>query len=478
MKFGGTSVQDATAIHNAANIIQREQVRVPLIVVSACAGVTDMLIQLGELSSHGEEHKALGILEELYQRHQQIVSELAHGSTGSASGRTRSVKIANKWEGVRDTFMRDSEELRRLILSLSVLKELTPRTLDQIMSYGERWSSLLLYHELCQLRIPTIQVDARTILITNADFNHASPQMQLTETKTRELILPFVKKQQVVVTQGFIGSTSDSATTTLGRGGSDYSAAILGTVLDAEEIQIWTDVDGILSADPSILPGAYRIKRMTFEEASELAYFGAKVLHPSTILPAIEKDIPVRVLNSRNPESEGTLITREQTASTACIIKSIAYKEGITVVNVKSTRMLMAHGFLSKVFEVFAIHKKSVDVIATSEVGVALTVDSAENLEPLVHDLQSFAEVTVHHGKAVLCVVGENMRQTKGIAARLFAALDRSNVNVELISHGGSEINLTFVIKETDIEQAVKALHDEFFSGINEKDPMFDINHL
>jgi aspartate kinase len=275
------------------------------------------------------------------------------------------------------------------------------------------------------------------------------------------------------VTQGFIGATISGETTTIGRGGSDYSAAILGSVLDAEEIQIWTDVDGILTADPTILPNSFRIKQMTFREAAELAYFGARVLHPKTILPAVEKGIPVRVLNSRRPDSTGTLITARSPEPSGCVVKSVAYKEGITLVSIESTRMLMAHGFLARLFEVFAQFRKPVDVIATSEIGVSLTVDDSSGLDEIVHTLREVAEVTVQPHRAVLCVVGENMKYTRGIAAKVFTALDRVGVNVELISHGGSEINLTLVIREEEIRTAVEALHAEFFSNAHEMVDLF-----
>jgi aspartate kinase len=253
--------------------------------------------------------------------------------------------------------------------------------------------------------------------------------------------------------------------TTIGRGGSDYTAAILGSALGAEEIQIWTDVDGVLTADPSLLKEARRIKSMTFQEASELAYFGAQVLHPCTILPAVEKGIPVRVLNSRRPNGEGTLIADHGHDSDDCIVKSIAYKEGITVINVHSARMLMNYGFLANVFDVFARHHKSIDVVTTSEVGVSITVDSPSGVGQILEELREFSEASSESGKAVVCVVGERMRKTKGIAARVFSALDEAGVNAEMISHGGSDINLTFVIDEKDILAAVGAIHRRFFGS-------------
>jgi aspartate kinase len=455
MKFGGTSVQDAAAIHKVADIVWRERERSPLVVVSACAGVTNALLGMAKKSAEGNLQEALAAVVTLRQRHLTIAGELFKDERRQSSR-----------ELAHETIDRDCRELEKLAQSLAVLQELTPRTLDQCAAFGEQWSSLLLTHEFLQRGCEACVVDARTVLITSNEFTRATPLFDRIDAKAKEIFLPLLQHRKLVVTQGFIGATANGLTTTIGRGGSDYSAAIFGAALAVEEIQIWTDVDGILSADPSILPEARRIKQMTFNEAAELAYFGAKVLHPSTILPAIQKNIPVRVLNSKRPEGDGTLITQTAAARSSCIVKSIAYKERLTVITVQSTRMLMAHGFLARLFAVFAAQQKSIDVIATSEVGVSLTIDNADNLETILAELREFAEVCVEHNKAVFCLVGENMKSTRGIAARAFAALDRGGVNIELISHGGSEINLTFVISEAQIAAAVKCLHDEFFANV------------
>jgi aspartate kinase len=457
MKFGGTSVQDAEAIRNVADLVVQEKSKPPLVVVSACAGVTNALIAIAKKSAGGQVDEALASLKSLRERHRKIADELF----GKESSRQHADA---PWPLVIESLARDFGSLERLAQSLSVLGELTPRALDQMTAYGELWSSLLLSCELQQRGVPAQWVDARKVLVTDNAFTRAIPLLEITQTKAKELVLPLSRTGAIVVTQGFIGATKDGITTTIGRGGSDYSAALFGALLDAEEIQIWTDVDGVLTADPSIIAEAHRIKHMSFNEASELAYFGAKVLHPSTILPAVQKDIPVKVLNSKRPESEGTLITREPRNGSQYAIKSIAYKEHIAAITVQSTRMLMAHGFLARLFEVFAEHKKSIDVIATSEVGVSLTVDDRSDLDPIVTEISKFAEVKVEYDRAVICIVGEKLKFTRGIAARVFAALDRAGVNVELISHGGSEINLTFVIHESQIAVAVKCLHDEFFS--------------
>lgn len=281
-------------------------------------------------------------------------------------------------------------------------------------------------------------------------------------------MLPHLQQGTAVITQGFIGSADDGTATTIGRGGSDLSASIFGSVLGAEEIQIWTDVDGMMSADPRIIPDSRPIGLMSFDEASELAYFGAKVLHPKTILPAVRHGIPVRVLNSRRPEFGGTLIVPSAAGDSSRgvpgeIIKSIACKRGIVVINVNSSRMLMAHGFLARLFSIFADYEKSVDVVATSEVSVSLTVDSEESIPEIMEELEAIGETRIARNKAIICIVGEGMKNTPGIGARIFGALAGAKVNIEMVSEGASEINLTLVVDERDVEKAVRVLHNEFF---------------
>ncbi len=427
---------------------------------------TNALLGLAKKSLEGNLEEATSCLVALRERHCTI-AETLFNAANSPGGKEALLLVKKK-------IAQDCEKLEKLAQSLAVLQELTPRTLDQFAAFGEQWSSLLLNYELLQRGVAAALIDARKVLVTGPESTRATPLFERTTIQAQEIFLPLLRKGIIVITQGFIGATEEGMTTTIGRGGSDYSAAIFGAALEVEEIQIWTDVDGVLTADPSILPEARRIKVMTFNEAAELAYFGAKVLHPSTILPAIRKNIPVRVLNSKRPQGEGTrIINANAAASKPCIVKSVAYKERITVITVQSTRMLMAHGFLARLFEVFAQHQKSIDVIATSEVGVSLTIDNAEGLDALLVELRGFAEVRVEHERAVFCVVGENMRATRGIARRVFAALDRAGVNVELISHGGSEVNLTFVVIEAQIAPTVKCLHEEFFAHVEEGQEVF-----
>jgi len=447
MKFGGTSVEDARAFRNVCEIIAEREAPHPLVIVSAPAGVTNILLRLAEMASTGDVTTTLDEVGKLRSRLTAIARDLPGIAAAAAE----------------KEIVRELDDLSHLLRSVAVIQEVTPRLLDQCAAYGEGWSALLLVQFLRAQGITSEFCDARRVMVTNDSFTKAEPQFDAIALRVREAVQPALDRS-VVVMQGFVGATAKGVTTTLGRGGSDYSAAILGAALEAEEIQIWTDVDGILSADPHLIPEARLLNEVTFDEAAELAYFGAKVLHPSTILPAMKKNIPVRVLNSRRPHLQGTMITSHPRSGADPLVKSIAYKKNITVVTIQSTRMLMAYGFLARVFEIFKQYKKSIDVVATSEVGVSLTVDDPSNLGDLVAELREFSDVKIEHNKSVVSVVGERMKHTTGIAGKVFQALGKADVNVELISHGGSEINLTFVISEPKTDTAVRALHEELFA--------------
>jgi aspartate kinase len=311
--------------------------------------------------------------------------------------------------------------------------------------------------------MPTQHVDARRVIITDDQFTHAQPIFEDTYPLLEERVASLAN-DYVVVMGGYIGSTREGQTTTLGRGGSDYSASIVGAGVGAEEIQIWTDVDGMLTTDPRIVPGGHRVKHITFAEAAELAYFGAKVLHPATVVPAIEKNIPVSILNSHRPELSGTRISAEPIPCRNPV-KSISSKRNITVLNIRSTRMLLAHGFLRRIFEVFDRYQTSVDMVSTSEVSVSLTVDDAERLEEICEELRQFAEVSSEAGQAIVCLVGEDLRHSPGVAGRAFQVI--RDKNIRMISQGASLLNLGFVIDEKDLVPAVSALHREFFSELD-----------
>jgi len=449
MKFGGTSVQDAVTIDRAANIVLGRLGRSPVVVVSALARVTEALLGLAKTARERSVSTASTEIENLRTRHLLTARELLEGSKPPLLA------------GVEQEISEQFAELDNILRSVATLGELTLRSQDAIVSFGERLSSVIVAAALKARGVDAELVDSREFIITDDSFAKAAPILQETNSRTRAVLGPIVSAGGVPVAQGFIGSTPDGVTTTIGRGGSDYSAALIGAGLGAEAIEIWTDVDGLMTADPRAVPSAKRIRVISFAEASELSFFGAKVLHPSTVLPAIESGIPVHIYNTNNPGCEGTLIVAQPPPSRN-LIKSIAFKRGVTIVNVTSTRMLLAYGFLRTIFDVFDRHRTSVDVVTTSEVSVSMTLDNADQLEPIIRDLGGIGEVTIERGKAIVCIVGDNLKFTAGVASRLFTAIAGTNVN--MISQGASEINLTFVINESDVELVVRSLHDEFFS--------------
>ena len=452
MKFGGTSVQDVAAINRVAEIVSGRIDREPVVVVSAMARVTEALLRVAQVAKERRVDAALLYINELRERHLTTARALLAQSHGSPLDAVES--------DVKNQF----SELDNLVRSVATLGELTARSQDAIVSFGERLSSAIVAEAFRLRGIPAELADSRSFIITDDCFSRATPDMGETTRRTREALAPMIKAGRVPVVQGFIGSTTDGVTTTIGRGGSDYSAALIGAALGAEAIEIWTDVDGLMTADPRVVPNARRIRVISFAEASELSYFGAKVLHPSTVLPAVEREISVHIYNTNNPAREGTLIVARSRPSRN-LIKSIAFKRGVTIVNVTSTRMLLAYGFLRTIFEVFDRHQTSVDVVTTSEVSVSMTLDNTDRLEAIKRDLSGIGEVAIEREKGIVCVVGDNLKFTPGVAARLFRAIESTNVN--MISQGGSEINLTFVIDESEVDRVVCRLHDEFFSEVD-----------
>jgi len=353
---------------------------------------------------------------------------------------------------------------------LAAIRELTPRISDLIVSYGERLSSRIVTAAFRERGIGAAHVDAREVIVTDSEYQKAAPLDDIIEKRAQEKLLPLLGEGKVPVMGGFIASNEAGLTTTLGRGGSDYTGALVGGALESESIEIWTDVDGIMTADPRVCPDALRVKVISFEEAAELAYFGAKVLHPATILPAVKKNIPVLVLNSRNPSNEGTRII---SVAPHCKspFKSIAVKRKLTIIDIVASRMLMSHGYLSKMFAIFDKHKCAVDMVSTSEVSISVTVDSNASLPQIDADLKTLADVTYEGKKALVCMVGEDIRGQNGIAAQVFNAI--RHVNVRMISQGASEINMSFMIEEDDADEAVRSLHAAFFK---EPDPeIFDV---
>ncbi len=439
MKFGGSSVESASAIARVAGVVRERVDRKPVVVVSAMGKTTNRLLEIAAKAVAGQRDQALQLLQSLHHFHLD------------ESGLTHEID---------EHFM----ELAELVKGLVVMGELTPRATDAVSAYGERLSSLIVAEQFRKSGMDAVHVDARKLIVTDTRHTQAAPLFQLTYERLAAAI-PSLAAMKVVVMGGFIGATLDGVTSTLGRGGSDFTASIVGAGIAAEEIQIWTDVDGMLTCDPRIAAGGHRVKTCSFGEAAELAYFGAKVLHPATVVPAIEKNIPVLILNSRRPHVEGTRIVAEAVPCRNAV-KSIACKQGIAVVSITSSRMLMAHGFLRRIFEIFDRHETAVDMVTTSEVNVSLTIDNPRNLDAIRKELSEFAEVSVDENQCIVSLVGDNIRHTPGIAARVFTAMD--GINIRMISQGASLLNISFVVDAADLKRSVESLHAEMF---NELDP-------
>lgn len=447
MKFGGTSVEDAAAFQRVATIVAQRLQQQPIVVVSAMSGMTDVLFACSELAANGRHQEAIALLAPQFNRHAAVAGELLE------------IEEAARFDSELES---RRSQVNRWLRSLSSETSVRAQQQDAIVALGEQLSSLLLSATLRSSKVDAVAIDARTCILTDEQYGAAVPLFADTTLRTREKVLPLISAGRVPVLGGFIAATSDGVTTTLGRGGSDYTASIVGAAVLAEEIQIWTDVPGVLTADPRVVPNAVTIPRLSYAEAAELAYFGAKVLHPKTIQPAVEGAIPVRICNSRAPAGESTLVCAEiETA--AQTVKAIAHKRGITTVQVSSARMLGAYGFLRAIFEVFDRHRTVVDVVTTSEVSVSLSLDDTTTLGAIVAELELLGTVSVETERAMICVVGAGLRGTPGIAARVFSTI--SDINVMLISQGSSSINLTFVIEERQLNEAVSRLHQTFFEA-------------
>jgi aspartate kinase len=451
MKFGGTSVADADAIARVTAIVKRQIAAQPaddvppVVVVSALSKVTDGLLQaVGDVEA-GRRERAVERLGELADRHVGIAKQVTAGA-----------RLDGAVRDLRAEFDAAAAEIRALTPSYDA-----PRLLDRVAAAGELASSRLLAAALAEAGVPSAWVDARTIMLTDGEHTRAAPDMAGTCARVERAVAPAAARGNVVVLGGFIGGTAAGVTTTLGRGGSDYSAAIFGACLGVGEIQIWTDVDGMLTADPRVVPSPRLVPRLSFAEASELAYFGAKVLHPSTILPAVSKNIPVLILNSRNPSAPGTRITAEPAATGR--LTALACKRDVTVIDITSTRMFGMHGFLRRLFEVFERFKTPVDVVTTSEVSVSVTVDDTRQLSAIVKGLEEFADVSCEGQMAIICAVGEDVNDDPKAFGRAISALDA--LPLRMVSQAASRRNITFVIRDADVPTAMGRLHDAFFGG-------------
>ena len=442
MKFGGTSVANAKMMDNALDIAAGQLNRSPLLVSSAMSGITDTLLAIAESSQGGDEIRAGELIREIQERHISTADEFLNGNN--------LIEALSKIEGL-------IEKLSSLSKGLLLLRECTPRSSDALVSFGELLSTTLLYYRSRERGIRAELLDARDLVVTDDEFSAASPVFDETYSRIRSGIR--LEPGKLLITQGFIGRTKSGATATLGRGGSDFTATIFGGALKAEEVQIWTDVNGIMTTDPRIVSDAYTIPEISYEEAAELAYFGAKVVHPSTIQPAVEANIPVLVKNTKDPDGVYSAITSD-ISSTG--LRAIAGKKKITLINIESSRMLNAYGFLSRIFAIFERYRTPVDLIATSEVSVSMTIDNPKNLIPIIEELQDIGRVSVQEERGIICLVGQDFWKDSSYIARAFQAM--KGLSVGMISLGSSDINLSLVVPEAQMEDAVRRLHKEFFS--------------
>lgn len=446
VKFGGTSVGDADSIRRTAEIVRGRVDRSPIVVVSALGGATTALLAVGEQSAKGHLIGALRGVETLRDRHLKECETLLGGTSDCD-------EISAELSAMFD-------ELAHLAEALSTLGHVTPRSLDAMASYGEQLSSSLVTAYFRRTGIDAEYVDAREVMITDDRFMEAEPQTEIIAQRSREIVQPLVQQGKVPVMGGFIGSSTSGITTTLGRGGSDYSASLVGAALNAEAIEIWTDVDGMLTADPRVVDGALLIEQIRFDEASELASFGAKVLHPNTIAPAVRLGIPVFIYNSRRPLGKGTRITFDAPHRP---VSAIAGKTDVTVVKVTAARMLLAHGFLKRVFEIFERHKTSVDVVATSEISVSATIDDPARLDELLVDLRDLGDVSIERNRGIVAIVGAGICDAGGSMGRALMAL--GDVKIHMMSLSATGINLTVIVDGDAVTPAIKRLHAEFFHG-------------
>ena len=450
MKFGGTSNRDAAAMANVLRIITAHLSERPFVVISAIASATNDLEESARTAASGDSARGEEILMRLHARHLAIVHALVKDSVRAGS--------------LSAAFDRYLKELTTLLHGLAILRELTPRTMDAICSYGERFSSRIIAAGLEEGGVDAVWVDVKDFMLTDGNFGRALPVMDAVTSNLVRIVVPLLERRQVPVTQGFIGVTSSGEYTTMGRESSDFSASIIGAAMDAERVQIWTDVDGILTADPRMVSGVRKVRHMSFDEAFELSYHGAKVLHPNTMLPLLEKNIPVEIRNSRRKEGTGTLIDQAGPAAAGVpSVKSISFSSDVTVISVSPGTRTNQYLFWEGIFSVLSGSGIDVRTVTTSEYRIAFTVAGSYERSAVIPRLEVFGPVTVLPGQASLCIVGSGLREWAEFAGRVFGAL--KGVKTSLIAYGASGLNMTVVVERRALEDALVRLHAEFFGS-------------
>jgi aspartate kinase len=445
MKFGGTSLEDAAAIRRAAQTVRHRLAQKPIVVVSALSNVTDQLLEAGRLAAKGQLTDADELLLSLQKRHGQVVLEAAG---------------AGDVDALHEEFARDFGQMRQILASISAAGEFAPRLKDHLICFGEVLASRIVQAAFVHSGLAAVWVNALECIVTDAAHTQATPLWEETDEKLRSALLPLLAQDKIPMLGGFIGATLDGIPTTLGRGGSDFTASIVGAALQAARIEIWTDVDGILTTDPKLCPEARRVPTMSFEEAADLAYFGARMLHPAAITPAMRKNIPVWVLNSRNPEGKGTEIVAHPPEE--CTIKAITAKKGVTVVDVQAVRWF-APELLREIFDVFERHQYGMDFLSASRGSLSLLVTSTDALPAIAEELKGLANVRWESQKALVCLVGEKVRRQPEIASQVFRVL--SEVDLRMFCQGASERSVSFLVDEAQAEDSVRRLHRLFFQS-------------
>lgn len=461
MKFGGTSVGDADAIRRTASILEQHHPVEPVVaVVSAMSGVTNLLLECGESAVAGNSEVVETARALILTPHRRALTELVPGGerrrqTGASLGAL-------------------VDEASRLLYSVYVLRELSPRARDRLVSFGERMSSVIVAAYLNELGVAAEPIDADRLIVTDSVFGNASPNLEATRCKTREVLCPLLDDGVLPIVTGFFGATSEGLTATLGRGGSDFSASILGNALDASEVWIWTDVDGVMTADPRIVRGARTLDGISYSEATELAYFGAKVIHPKTMYPAEERDIPIRIKNTFAPGEPGTLISSQSDGDSSA--KAIASISDLAVVTVEGRGLIDVSSVTARIFSAVARTGANVYMIsqASSQHSVSFVVNGAERevvqetlaaefREDLDH--QRVLSISSDRDVAIVAVVGAGMKGTPGVAGKVFGTMGDERINIVAIAQGSSELNISFVINGADVSAAVRALHVVFIAS-------------
>jgi aspartate kinase len=458
MKFGGTSTQDAAAMLNVTQIVRTNRDKKPVVVISAIAKATNLLEMIGKLARENKIQEANEILINLLDRHRNILDLAVKNPARKSQLISRLTSVQN--------------EITDLIKGVAIIQELTPKTLDRFYSYGELLSSSLVAAIMQEAGLDAVWIDTKDFMTTDNNFNRAMPIVELVEQKLQALALDPVNKDKILVTQGFIGATISGERTTMGRESSDYSAAVIGAALNAEDVQIWTDVDGILTGDPNLVDNPKKNKVLSFDEAYELSLFGAKVLHPNTMLPALDKNIPIHVFNSKRPNLSGTLVTHSnqdaEHSEQKSILKSITYKKGITLINVVPRQRYSRFVFWEHIYNVFTEHNITPLLSSTSESKYAAAISSLENLDSLLHEISEIGTVNLDPKLALVSLIGDSIRRDSKILEIIMREI--SGIDLIFISFGVSESSFNFLINEEYVETVVRKLHKVFFENALNKD--------